>query len=77
MTFVNFWLDLGDGDGLFYSLDTAWSQSPHFVSLDRANQAAAGGGHGPGHRTHGHNTLLLPAQATILGGCWMCISKRQ
>ena len=49
----------------------ARSHSAHFVSLDRANQAAAGSGHGPGHRTHGHNTLLLPAQATSLGGCWI------
>ena len=44
MTFVNFWLDLGDGDGLFYSLDTGWTWSPHFVSLDRGNQRAIAGG---------------------------------
>ena len=30
----------------------ARSHSAHFVSLDRANQPGAGGGHG--HRTHGH-----------------------
>ena len=46
MTFLNFWLDLGqgDGDGPFYSLDTAWTGSPHFVSLDRGNQLGLAGG---------------------------------
>ena len=41
----------------------ARSHSAHFVSLDRANQPGAGGGHG--HRTHGHYTTLLPSQATL------------
>ena len=44
MTFLNFWLDLGHGDGLFYSLDTARTGSSHFVSLDRGNQLGLAGG---------------------------------